>query len=233
MSNKKETWKTITIDGKKPSVPYAVSNHGRFGVMHNGKIEVRQFKPTAGSYRYNTRQKGQNKAIFVYKEVAKAFLPKPTSKQKFIIHKDHNYLNDHVNNLKWATMEEHRAHTVNSPASIQAREKKAITKSTHSKVLNEKSVRELKTKIWDPKRKLSFKQLAEKYGVSEMQIYRIKSGEFWYHVKVDNEPIHAKYKQNLSNIAFHEKLAAKKAKTSKPAAKKKSPVKAKKSTKKK
>ena len=54
--------------------------------------------------------------------------------------------------------------------------------------------------IWDPKRKMSFKKIAEKFGVSEMQIYRIKSGEFWYHIKVDNEPVHPKYKQNLANF---------------------------------
>lgn len=206
MSNKKEIWKSITIDGKKPTVPYVVSNQGRFGVMTNGKVEVRSFKPTAGNYRYNTRQKGKNKAIFIYKEVAKAFLSKPSSKYKFIIHKDHNYLNDQVSNLKWATQEEHRAHTSQSPNSILARQKKAIIKSTHARVLTEKTVAQLKQHIWDPKRKLSFKKLAEKYGVSEMQIYRIKSGEFWYHVKVENEPVHAKYKQNLSNIAYHEKL---------------------------
>jgi DNA-binding Xre family transcriptional regulator len=35
----------------------------------------------------------------------------------------------------------------------------------------------------DPKRKLTFKQLAEKYGVSEMTLYRIKSGENWGKVK--------------------------------------------------
>jgi hypothetical protein len=93
-------------------------------------------------------------------------------------------------------------------------------------VLTEKTVAQLKQQIWDPKRKLSFKKLAEKYGVSEMQIYRIKSGEFWYHVKVENEPVHAKYKQNLSNIAYHEKkdkkenaVKAKKA-VKKPVAKK-------------
>lgn len=222
MSNKKEIWKAITIDGKKPTVPYVISNHGRFGVMNKGKVEIRTFKPTAGNYRYNTRQKGKNKAIFLYKEVAKAFLSKPSSKYKFIIHKDHNYLNDHVSNLKWATQDEHRAHTSQSPNSILARQKRAIVKSTHSKVLTEKTVSQLKQQIWDPKRKLSFKKLAEKFGVSEMQIYRIKSGEFWYHVKVDNEPVHAKYKKNLSNIAYHEKLD-KKASTkagSKKAAKK-------------
>ena len=209
MSNKKEAWKPITIDGKEPAVPYVISSHGRFGVLVDGKVQVRTFKPTAGNYRYNTRQQGKNKAIFLYKEVARAFLKKPASKYKFIIHKDHNYLNDHVENLKWATHEEHRAHTAMSPKSIMAREKKAITRSSHSKVLDEKKVVALKKMIWDPKRKLSFKQLAEQFGVSEMQIYRIKSGEFWYHVRVSNEPLHAKYKRNLSNISFQEKRSAK------------------------
>lgn len=222
MSNKKEIWKAIRIDGKNPTVPYMISNYGRFGVDVNGKVEVRQFKPTAGNYRYNTRQKGKNKAIFLYKEVAKNFLKKPSNKHKFIVHKDHNYLNDHIDNLEWATHEEHRAHTAQSPRSVLSRQKKAITKSTHSKVLDEKKVIALKKMIWDPKRKLSFSKLAEKFGVSEMQIYRIKNGEFWYHIKVDNEPEHAKYKRNLSNISFHEKRAAKessaKAKPSKASA---------------
>ncbi|MDI1353985.1 MAG: hypothetical protein PSX36_03655 [bacterium] len=209
MSSKKEIWKPITIDGRKPTVPYLISNHGRFGVSVEGKVEVRQFKPTAGNYRYNTRQRGKNKAIFLYKEVAKAFLKKPSSKHAFIIHKDHDYLNDHVNNLEWATQKEHRAHTALSPNSIQARERKAISTSVHSKVLDEKKVTALKKMIWDPKRKLPFKLIADKFGVSEMQIYRIKTGEFWYHVRVENEPINAKYKKNLSNLAFQEKKALK------------------------
>jgi len=63
--------------------------------------------------------------------------------------------------------------------------------------------------IWDPKRKLSLKKIAEKFGVSEMQIYRIKTGQFWFHVRVENEPLHPKYKQNLKNILFHSKKAEK------------------------
>jgi hypothetical protein len=216
MGNKKEIWKPILIEGKKPNVPYVISNHGRFGVKVNGKVEVRSFKPTAGIYRFNTRQDGRNKAIFLYKEVAKAFLRKPSSKHNFIVHKDHNYLNDHVDNLKWATREEHRRHTTNSPRSVLARQRKAITESRHSKVLDEKKVTSLKKMIWDPERKLSYKELAKKFGVSEMQIYRIKTGEFWYHIRVEHEPLHAKHKQNLSNIAYHEKMDRKKVKSAAP-----------------
>ena len=213
MSNKKEIWKAISIEGKKPTVPYMISNHGRFGVLVDGKIEVRNFKPTAGNYRYNTRQNGKNKALFLSREVAKAFLKKPSQKHKFIIHVDHDYLNDHVGNLKWATLKDHHTHTAQSPKSVLAREKRAITNSTHAKVLTEKNVIALKRMIWDPKRKLSHKSLAEKFGVSEMQIYRIKSGEFWYHIKVDNEPEHSTYKRNLKNIAFQKKRMPQKATT--------------------
>ncbi len=202
MSSKKEIWKPILIDGRKPTVPYMISNFGRFGVQKGGSsgVEVRRFKPSGGYYRYNTRQKGNNKAIFLFKEVAKAFLKKASPAQKFIIHKDHNYLNDKVENLKWATASEHRAHTAQSPNSKKARENRAIQKSSHSKLLNEKSALALKTMIWDPKRKLSLKQIAEKFGVSEMQIYRIKNGEFWYHILAEHEPLNEKYKLNLRNL---------------------------------
>src|SRR6185369_10965316 len=114
-------------------------------------------------------------------------------KYRFIIHKDHDYLNNNASNLKWATREEHRAHTAKSPRSLLALKRKAIRNSARSKVLSEKNVIALKKMIWDPKRKLSYKQLAQKFGVSEMQIYRLKSGECWYHIHVSNEPEHSKY----------------------------------------
>jgi len=210
MSNKKEIWKQISFHGKKPSIHYAVSNHGRFGVMDSkGNVEVRTFKPQAGGYRYNFKIDGKSKAIFVYKEVAKAFIKKNSPKQTLILRKDHNYLNDSADNLKWATPAEHKAHVTNSPKSIESRAKRAITKSHTAKVFNEKTIKEVKKLIWDPKRKLTFKQIAAKFGVSEMQIYRIKTGELWFHVHVENEPVSKRYKENLQNIAFHEKKTEK------------------------
>jgi hypothetical protein len=43
------------------------------------------------------------------------------------------------------------------------------------------------------------KQIAEKFGVSEMQIYRIKRGEIWFHIKTKNEPDTKKYLSYLKN----------------------------------
>jgi hypothetical protein len=43
----------------------------------------------------------------------------------------------------------------------------------------------LKRKIFDPKRKSRLKIIAKQFGISEMQLYRIKSGENWGHVKIE------------------------------------------------
>ncbi|MFO0414009.1 MAG: helix-turn-helix domain-containing protein, partial [Bacteroidota bacterium] len=49
--------------------------------------------------------------------------------------------------------------------------------------LTPSQVRTVKKMIEDPRRKLTYKQIAKKYNVSEMTIYRIKSGENWGAVK--------------------------------------------------
>ena len=49
MANKKEIWKPILINGKKPSVEYMISNHGRFGVLKNDKGLFYQLADIIGS----------------------------------------------------------------------------------------------------------------------------------------------------------------------------------------
>lgn len=208
--SKKEIWKPLSIKGKKNGPAYVVSNLGRFGVMDKkGSVEVRTYHRQHGGYRFSYRLNGESKSLPIYKEVAKAFVNKPSSKHSMIIRKDHDYFNDSAANLVWATPEEHRAHVTNSPNNVKARKTKAIIKSYNPKVLDEKKVKEIKKLIWSPKRKLTFKQIAENYGVSEMQIYRIKNGELWFHVKVEGEPEHPKYKTNLKNIQRLEAIKAK------------------------
>jgi predicted DNA binding protein len=50
--------------------------------------------------------------------------------------------------------------------------------------LTETDVRRIKKKIFDPNRKTRLKMIAKQFGISEMQLYRIKSGENWGHVKI-------------------------------------------------
>jgi DNA-binding Xre family transcriptional regulator len=45
-------------------------------------------------------------------------------------------------------------------------------------------VKRLKKKLLDPNRKTRYKILAKQFGVSEMQLHRIKTGENWGHIIV-------------------------------------------------
>ena len=51
--------------------------------------------------------------------------------------------------------------------------------------LTETQVKLIKRKINDPNRKTRMKIIAKRYGVSVMQLYRIKSGENWGSVTPD------------------------------------------------
>lgn len=211
MGGKKEQWKKIRFEKFKPEIPYAVSSQGRFGVMDkNGDAEARNFAPQDGTYRYNYKYKGKSKSIIVSKAVAQAFVKGKSAKRTMIIHKDHNFLNNHPDNLQWVTPEEHRRHVVYSPKNIHRRKKKAIIVSETARKFNESSIRLVKKLIWDKKRTLSLSQIAKKYKVSEMQIYRIKRGEIWFHVRVAGEPEHKRWKENLAKIQLQKKLKHKK-----------------------
>jgi DNA invertase Pin-like site-specific DNA recombinase len=72
-------------------------------------------------------------------------------------------------------------HQQKSPSKIAY--KKVQASRTVGLKLSAAQVLKIKETIANPKRKLTYKQLAEKYGVSEMTLYRIKSGENWGKVK--------------------------------------------------
>ena len=72
-------------------------------------------------------------------------------------------------------------HQQNSPEKIAYKIRQANKKVGLK--LNAKKVKTIKDILNNPKRKLTVKQLAAKYNVSEMTMYRIKSGENWGHIQ--------------------------------------------------
>jgi DNA-directed RNA polymerase specialized sigma subunit len=98
-----------------------------------------------------------------------------------VIHLNHNKLDNAVKNLKWSSLEEMIEHQQNSPAKIAY--KKVQANRTVGLKLNANKVKSIKKVLNDKNRKITIKKLAEKYGVSEMTIYRIKSGENWGRIK--------------------------------------------------
>lgn len=180
-----EIWKPLKISGHK-SVrrKYAVSSHGRAAsftddISKDGKILKGSL--TSGYRTLNLHLEGGNGTIYLHREIAKLFCKKPSPKYKYVIHINHKKEDNKQSNLKWTTLQEMSDHQQKSPQKI-AYKKEQANKTTGLK-LNANKVRSIKEAINNPKRRLTYKQMAAKYNVSEMTLYRIKSGENWSHIK--------------------------------------------------
>jgi len=194
-----EVFKEISLgeDDEKLKLFYAISNFGRLvsytDNVENGRFVKGGLQDGYRVWRYRIYAgTGDNKVFyrcrFRYKLVAEYFLPKPTAEQKYILHLNYVRSNDHVDNLKWATYEEMIAHRYHSPCVIKARKKQlaqiAENRKHKGNKLTSTQVMFLKKRLLDPNRKTRLKILAKQYGVTEMQLYRIKTGENWGHIKV-------------------------------------------------
>jgi hypothetical protein len=171
---------------------YAVSNRGRLISYKEDFKDGKVLKGgTADGYRtlrYKIRRDGKkiiDKNIFIYKLVAQLFIPKTAEDQEYVIHLDFSRDNDIVSNLKWVNYDEKMAHYRKSPAVIRSKLKliEHNIKSDGRKLTSTKVIR-LKKILNNPERKTRIKILAKQFGISEMQIHRIKRGENWGHIKV-------------------------------------------------
>jgi hypothetical protein len=188
--NPNEKWKEIKVH-KSLKRRYAVSNRGRFlsftkkfadgQLLKGGDIEGYRSHP----YRITTKDGTKHKTLFIHRLVAEYFLKKKSKNQIFVLHLDWNRGNNFVKNLKWATKEEMIEHNKKSPAVIKGR-KKTIQHNIKSdgRILTVKKATEIKKRILNPNRKTPLRVIAKQFGISEMHLYRIKSGENWGHIKV-------------------------------------------------
>ncbi len=176
-----EEWKQLKFSGwKLLRRKYALSSNGRIAsytenVLEDGKLLTGSL--TTGYKTLNLHRPESNGTLYVHREIATLFIKKPSPKHKYVIHLNHDKKDNSVKNLAWTTSEEMSKHQQNSPAKIAY--KKIQATRTRGLKLNATQVRSIKTTLGNKNRKLTIKQLAEKFGVSEMTVYRIKSGENW------------------------------------------------------
>ena len=176
-----EVWKQLLFPGHKNlRKKYAVSNHGRsasfaVSVLEDGKLL--NGSSTSGYRTLNLHIEDGNGTIYLHREVAKLFCSKKSPRHKYVIHLNHKKDDNHFKNLRWATITEVGEHQQNSPEKLAYKERQASR--TKGLKLTIAQVKAIKEAINHPKRKATYKQLAEKYGVSEMTLYRIKRGENW------------------------------------------------------
>lgn len=179
-----EVWKHMRFPGDKHLTKnYAISSKGRIAsytedILKDGNILTGSV--TTGYRTLNLHRPGNQGTIYLHREVAKAFIPKKSSKHKYVIHLNHNRSDNDVKNLKWVTVQEMIEHQQKSPAKIAYKEIQATR--TVGRKLTANQVKTIKKTLETKNRSLTIKQIAKQYGVSDMTIYRIKSGENWSRV---------------------------------------------------
>lgn len=176
-----ETWKPLQFSGwKQLRKKYALSSNGRVAsysedILEDGKLLNGSL--TTGYKTLNLHRPGNNGTLYIHREIAKLFLTKRSPKNKYVIHVNHQKTDNSIKNLKWANLEEMIEHQQNSPAKVAYKQVQA--NRTVGLKLNAGQVKSIKKVLGSKTRNLTIKQLADKYGVSEMTLYRIKSGENW------------------------------------------------------
>jgi hypothetical protein len=169
-----EEWKDIVFDERIAKFEkYKISNYGRI-LNCKGKEEVLVKESYINGYQTLPLKQEVNKkstSRYVHKLVAQHFLEQGDG--VYVIHVDYDKRNNKLENLKWATKKEKEEHQFTNPEYLNRPRKRTYSK------LTEAQVKIIKRKIHDPNRRTRMKMIAKQFGISEMQLYRIKSGENW------------------------------------------------------
>ncbi|MBK9568589.1 MAG: HNH endonuclease [Chitinophagaceae bacterium] len=176
-----EVWKPLTFPGwRQLRNRYAVSSLGRIAsykqdILKDGKVLSGSL--TTGYRTLNLHRPNNKGTLYIHREMAQLFSKRPSQKHKYVIHRNHNKLDNNIKNLRWATLEQMIDHQQDSPAKIAYKEKQA--KRTEGLKLTASQVKKIKSILTNKNRNITIRQLSQNYKVSEMTMYRIKSGENW------------------------------------------------------
>lgn len=174
---KNEEWKILPYKNAYGD-RYALSSHGRLVCFKKDikKGQLLRLSRQGGYPIWRAIRKGEYFAILLHRLVAKYFLQKPSSENKFVIHLNHNKEDNRFKNLRWATQQQVTEHNKKNPLVIAAKDKARLHPQRKHSKLTPAQIRSIR-KLLNQKKTL--KEIAQKYGVSDMQIHRIKTGENW------------------------------------------------------
>lgn len=186
-----EEFKEIKLNVEK-KLRYAISNQGRIvsfsdeikngrelkgGVLEGYKIFAYTYPIGNGKRKHRT--------LFLYRLVAEYFLPKGDENQTFVLHLDYDKQNDRVENLRWANQAELTAHHMVNPAVIRGKAKTlAHNIKADGRKLTSTQVIRIKKMLQREDNKTRLVMIAKQFNITTMQLYRIRTGENWGHIKV-------------------------------------------------
>jgi hypothetical protein len=149
---------------------YEVTDDGR--VLSHKFGRVRELRPTPDTRGYLSVQlhdSGRFRTCRIHREVAKAFVENPQSKD-YPNHIDGNKTNNHYTNLEWVTKSENTLHAYRLGLMD-----KSGTKNGRAK-LNEEQVVEIRDLLSQGARQVD---VAARFGIGQAQVSRIARRESW------------------------------------------------------
>ena len=176
-----EKWERIDMGENKTPHRYEVSSFGRLKSYQNdSKGKLLKGSIIQGYKSLNIRLP-DNVSFnrYVHKLVAEFFVKRPSENHKYVIHLDYDKLNNHHENLQWVTKKEMIEHNRSNPNVIN----RSRPKSSKNYKLNESKVRMIK-KMLSSDSNTRLKMIAKQFGITHTQLNRIRSGENWGHVQI-------------------------------------------------
>lgn len=175
-----EEWKEIKFDEKiSTKEVYLISNYGRIIDNSKEKKNIKKQSFINGYETISVKQEVNKKSTnrYIHKLVAQHFLVKENEEQIYVLHVNYLKTDNSLENLKWATKREKELHQFKNPVFIESRKNiKSNCKLTEGKVkIIKRQLKNNRTRIT---------MIAKRFGVSDMQIHRIKSGENWGNVEI-------------------------------------------------
>ncbi|MFW6226570.1 MAG: NUMOD4 domain-containing protein [Bacteroidota bacterium] len=177
--NPTEEWKKIDFPEMASSEVYYISNFGRIKSFKGNKEGTIVNGSTLRGYRILTikLKDNRNTTKYIHKLVAEAFIEREHEQQEHVIHLDYNKMNNKVSNLKWVTKK-----TMYEHHKLNPNYKKGHINNAK---LTETEVIRLKLKLKRSKNKLY--KIAKEFGITHTQLNRIRRGENWGHIDVNEE----------------------------------------------
>lgn len=178
-----EQWMRIDFDGVDQNEKYDISNYGRIRRYIAEKDEWKVLKSSyikgykVFAFKADASENKKTITKTIHKLVAEAFNYRPSDAHKFVIHLDFVKDNNHYKNLKWVTQSELYEHHKSNP-----NYKKGVVRNSK---LTETEVIRLKKKLNRGKNKLYL--IAKEFGITHTQLNRIRSGENWGHIKIEDK----------------------------------------------
>ena len=176
-----EKWVPILFEDVENPPRYEVSNYGRIRSFQSGSDGTIIKGSVIQGYRsLNIRTSGKTINRYVHKLVAGSFVTQVKPEDTFVIHLDHDKMNNHYLNLKWVSKEAMIEHNRNNPNLLN----RPQPRQTRNYKLTESKVKIIKKLLRNDKNRL--KMIAKQFGITHTQLNRIRSGENWKHVTIDD-----------------------------------------------